>query len=93
RPLSEILAAIPRVPQILRNVRVSHKPDLASLRAVTEAAARATEQLGKTGRLVLRYSGTEPLCRIMIESIDAELVDTLADELEMIINREIGARD
>jgi hypothetical protein len=58
------------------------------------AAARAVEErLGADGRLVLRYSGTEPLARIMIEGPDEETVRGLAGELAAAIEAEIGARD
>ena len=65
--LSGLLAPFHRYPQVLLNVRVARKPDLAGLPAVAAAAARVERALGADGRLVLRYSGTEPLARVMIE--------------------------
>ena len=91
RPLSEMLAPFRRYPQVLLNVRVAKKVAFEALPTVT-AAARAVEQrLGDDGRLVLRYSGTEPLARIMIEGPEQGLIDGLAGELATAIRGELGA--
>jgi phosphoglucosamine mutase len=90
QPLSELLSPFHTFPQILRNVRVVDKPDLLSLPSVSEAVARVEEILGSEGRLVLRYSGTEPLARIMIEGADQEEVEGLAEEIAAAIGAEIG---
>jgi phosphoglucosamine mutase len=76
---------------VLLNVVVARKPDLAGLPAVAAAAARVETTLGGDGRLVLRYSGTEPLARVMIEGPEEEMVSTLADGLAAVIREEIGA--
>ena len=90
RPVSELLAGFRRFPQVLVNVRVASKPDFDTLPAVTEAARRVEEELGETGRLVLRYSGTEPLARVMIEGPDQEEIDDLAQGLAGVISNELG---
>ncbi len=59
--------------------------------AVAEAAASVEERLADDGRLVLRYSGTEPLARIMIEGPDQETIEALAEEIAVAIRAEIGA--
>ncbi|HEX7183804.1 MAG TPA: phosphoglucosamine mutase [Thermoanaerobaculia bacterium] len=92
RPLSERLAGFRRYPQILKNVRVSRKPDLETLPRVAAAARTVEERLGADGRLVLRYSGTEPLARVMIEGPDQASIEALAGELAQAIVEEIGAR-
>lgn len=91
RPLSALLEGFRRYPQILLNVRVARKPDLESLPGVSTAARSVEERLGGDGRLVLRYSGTEPLARVMIEGPDQETIDALAGELVEAIRLEIGA--
>ena len=91
RPLSELLAGFRRYPQILQNVRVTRKPDLASLPRVAEAVRSVEERLGADGRLVLRYSGTEPLARVMIEGPDQPSIEAMAGELAGAIREEIGA--
>ena len=90
RPLSQLLQDFERFPQILLNVPVRTKPDLSSLPAVEEARQRIEEQLGNEGRLVLRYSGTEPLARVMIEGPKQETIHRLAHDLARVIAEEIG---
>jgi phosphoglucosamine mutase len=91
RPLSEMLAPFRRYPQILLNVRVAKKQPFDTLPAVTAAARKVEQRLGDDGRLVLRYSGTEPLARIMIEGPEQALIDDLAAELATAIRGEMGA--
>jgi len=76
---------------VLLNVRVARRPDLDSHPVIGSAATRVRERLGSSGRLVLRYSGTEPLARVMIEATDKEMVHALANELASVIRQEIGA--
>ncbi len=90
RPLSAMLEGFERFPQLLKNLKVSHKPDLVGLPAVIDASRDVERRLGDEGRLVLRYSGTEPLVRIMIEGRDRAEIEALADELAAVLDREIG---
>jgi len=90
RPLSELLAGFRRYPQTLLNVRVASKPDLATLPRVAAAARAVEDELGADGRLVLRYSGTEPLARVMIEGPDQDTIETLAGRLAAILADELG---
>jgi phosphoglucosamine mutase len=90
RPLSDLLAGFRRYPQTLVNVRVASKPDLATLPRVTAAARAVEDELGADGRLVLRYSGTEPLARVMIEGPDQQTIETLAGHLAAILADELG---
>jgi len=91
RPVGELLAGFRRFPQVLRNVRVRSKPTLESLPAVAAASRRVEDELGDAGRLVLRYSGTEPLARVMIEGPEQEAIERLAGELAAAIEEEVGA--
>jgi len=90
QPLSRLLAGFRRYPQVLLNVRVARKPDLATLPRVAAAAQSVEERLGEDGRLVLRYSGTEPLARVMIEGPDQATIEALACELAGVIAAELG---
>ncbi len=90
RPLSDLLAGFQRYPQVLLNVPVGRKPDLATVPAVAAAARRVERELGADGRLVLRYSGTEPLARVMIEGPDQSAIETLASRLAAVIAEELG---
>ncbi len=91
RPLSAMLAPFRRYPQVLLNVRVKHKAAFETLPAVAAAARSVEERLGADGRLVLRYSGTEPLARIMIEGPGQGVIDALAEEIAVAIRAELGA--
>jgi phosphoglucosamine mutase len=90
RPLSELLAGFRRYPQVLVNVRVARKTDFAALPKVVDAKREVEETLGADGRLVLRYSGTEPLARVMIEGPDQPTVEALAGRLAGAIREELG---
>jgi phosphoglucosamine mutase len=91
RPLRDLLADFRRYPQVLVNVRVRAKPELMSLPAVARAAREVTERLGADGRLLLRYSGTEPLARIMLEGPDEAALRADAGEIAAAITGAIGA--
>ena len=90
--VSDWLSRVQAYPQVLLNVRVAQRPDLESHPVIGAEARRVRGELGETGRLVLRYSGTEPLARVMIEATDADQVETLARCLAGVIDKEIGAR-
>jgi len=90
RPLAELLSGFERFPQLLRNVRVGRRTPFAEVPRI-QAAARAVEaELGAQGRLVLRYSGTEPLARIMIEGPDSATITALAERLADEIRAQLG---
>jgi phosphoglucosamine mutase len=90
QPLSALLAGFRRYPQTLVNVRVASKPDLATLPRVVAAAQAVEEALGADGRLLLRYSGTEPLARVMIEGPDQQTIEELAGALAGVLAGELG---
>lgn len=91
RPLADLLAELEYFPQILRNVRVREKPPLDSNAAIQEVRREVEAALGREGRLVLRYSGTEPLARVMIEGPELALIERLAERLMTTIRQQIGA--
>jgi phosphoglucosamine mutase len=81
RPLAELAdAAMTRLPQVLRNVRV-RRPGAEVAAEVADEAARAGEALGSTGRVLLRPSGTEPLVRVMVEAPTLEEAEAVAADL------------
>ena len=92
RPLSSWRSQVAPCPQILINVRVSSRPPLEEHKVIGAKAAEIRTRLGETGRLLLRYSGTEPLARVMIEAEDADQVGALAREMADVITDEIGER-
>ena len=81
RELSDLAAELVLCPQTLMNVRVRERVDLESVPAVADAMARVRAALGDSGRLLVRYSGTEPLLRIMIEGQDQASVQAMAEEI------------
>ncbi|MGE3175692.1 MAG: phosphoglucosamine mutase [Planctomycetota bacterium] len=83
-------ASFQRFPQRLINVPVARKPDLATVPAIAAASAEIERTLGDDGRLVLRYSGTESLCRVMVEARDGALVDRLCTQLAERIRAELA---
>ena len=90
RSLSELTAEFKRYPQILVNVRVKEKVAFDQLPAVQRAAHEVEERLSQNGRLLLRYSGTEPLARVMIEGADQREIEDCAEKIAAEIRSEIG---
>ena len=89
--MAAAFAAFHRYPQRLVNVPVVRKPDLQSVPAIVAKVAEVEQRLAGDGRLLLRYSGTEPKCRVMIEAGDAALTNALCDELAAVVRAELGA--
>jgi phosphoglucosamine mutase len=89
--LDQIVDGITPYPQVLINVRVADKPDLRTHAIIGPALAGVEDALAGTGRVVLRYSGTEPLVRVMLEGKDSEQVRQQADRLAGVIRDELGA--
>jgi phosphoglucosamine mutase len=90
-PLSELARAYRPLPQVLVNVPVQRKPNLSDVPSVMDEVRRIEAELGEDGRVLLRYSGTEPLARVMVEGPDEDHVRSRAQELASCIAREIGA--
>ena len=90
KPLSELAKAMSAVPQILVNLRVKQKPDLESIPEIDQAIQENNRRLNGSGRVVIRYSGTEPLLRIMVEGEHASVVKEVADDLARVVQAHIG---
>src|SRR6202453_3101839 len=90
-PLDDLIADLKIFPQKIVNVRVRSKPPLESLPAVARGLAEAEKALGKSGRVVLRYSGTEPLARVMVEAEQQEDVTRWTETLAEALREAIGA--
>ncbi|HEX8171104.1 MAG TPA: phosphoglucosamine mutase [Thermoanaerobaculia bacterium] len=78
------------MPQLLLNEKVSSKPPLDSLPRYQEALAAATRELASRGRILVRYSGTENLVRVMVEGEDDAQIRTIAARLRDVLKEEIG---
>jgi len=90
KPLSFLSSIMEPVPQKLINVEVKERPPMESIPSVQKALNNAKKQLGDSGRIVLRYSGTEPVARVMVEGTDVALVERLAQEIASAISESIG---
>ena len=85
RPLAELAAVVRRLPQVLVNVRVSDKASVAASDSVGTAVRQAEDELGESGRILLRPSGTEQLVRVMVEAATQEHADTLARRVAAVV--------
>ncbi|UYP17975.1 phosphoglucosamine mutase [Rhodococcus sp. Z13] len=84
-PLSKLAAVMTSLPQVLVNVPVGDKAAVAADPAVAEAVAAAERELGDTGRVLLRPSGTEQLVRVMVEAADDEQARAVAERLAGLV--------
>ena len=90
RELADLAGELVTYPQTLLNVRVRFKKDLSTVGPVADAMARVEEMLAGRGRLLVRYSGTEPLLRIMIEGEDQQEIQDWATEIARVVRQELG---
>ncbi|UED84602.1 phosphoglucosamine mutase [Streptomyces profundus] len=90
RPLAELAGVMERLPQVLINVRDVDRGRVAESRELAEAVAEAERQLGETGRVLLRPSGTEPLVRVMVEAADAAQARAVAAGLADVVKSALG---
>jgi phosphoglucosamine mutase len=91
KPLSELRRRLTVFPQKLENIRVKHKTPFEQVPALAAAVRSAEEALGDRGRVLVRYSGTEPLVRIMVEAQDSADVERHTGQLAQIFRQELGA--
>jgi len=90
RPLSELAGIMPRLPQVLQNVRVRQREAWEENARISAAIMAAREALGERGRVLVRASGTEPLVRVMVEGEDDAAVRAAASSITEVVAAEIG---
>jgi len=90
KPLSELSAIMMVYPQVMINVAVNSKPAIESIPQIIEAIRSAEADLAQTGRVLVRYSGTQPLCRVMVEGPDEAKTQRICKQLSVIIKKSIG---
>ena len=90
RELEALARELVTYPQVLVNVRVRERKDLSTVPLVADAMKRVEDRLSGVGRLLVRYSGTEPLLRIMIEGKDQQEIQDWAGEIAGVVKRELG---
>jgi phosphoglucosamine mutase len=90
RSLDELTDGLKVYPQVLVNVRVKERKPLAELLEVQREIASVENSFGDRGRVLVRFSGTEPLARVMVEGVDQDQVQTAADRIAGAIRAELG---
>jgi len=90
RHLSELAAVMEKLPQVILNVSVREKKDLKSMPRVMQAIQQAEVELGAEGRVLVRYSGTQSMARIMVEGKQERRIQQLAENIAEAINEELG---
>ena len=91
KPLSELSNIMTVYPQALINVEVHTKPVIESVPPILEAVRSVESDLGEQGRVLVRYSGTQPLCRVMVEGPDESKTRGYCEQIADIISNSIGA--
>jgi len=90
KPLSELSKMMEIFPQKLINVDVKSKPDISTLPKVTEVIKQVESELGDNGRVLVRYSGTQNMCRVMVEGPTQELTEKYCKQIAEVIKNTIG---
>ena len=85
KPMSELAAPVVFYPQVLKNVRVKSKPDAQNDPDVQAAVKKVADELGDTGRILVRESGTEPVIRVMVEAGTNEICEKYVDSVIAVI--------
>jgi phosphoglucosamine mutase len=88
--LADLARVMTRYPQVSRKVVVERKTALEQLPATSRAIASAEGKLGRDGRVLVRYSGTEPVLRVMLEGPDLATIDALADDIASAAAQELA---
>jgi phosphoglucosamine mutase len=90
KKLSELRKLLTLAPQKLLNITVSRKPHLDEIKPLQEAIRRAEKELAGSGRILVRYSGTQPICRVMVESMNQKTTTRIANSLAEIVRANLG---
>jgi len=85
KPLSELAKLMDVLPQKLINIDVTRKPDISTVPEIVEAIRQVEAELGEQGRVLVRYSGTQNMCRVMVAGPSRELTDTYCKQLSDIV--------
>ena len=89
--LSELRKVMTRLPQVLINVRVKERKSFSGMPRVQQTMAKVQKDLKERGRMLVRYSGTELLARVMLEGENEDKVKQMAGEIADAIRAEVGA--
>ena len=90
KKLSELSTIMQKFPQVIENVEVKDKKDLDSIPEIKKAIATAEKTLSDKGRVLVRYSGTQSLCRVMVEGQDEKEIKGIAQNLAQLIGNKLN---
>jgi phosphoglucosamine mutase len=90
KPLSQLAAVMRTFPQVTINVPVKSKSPLEEIPEITKAVRSAEESLGKKGRVLVRYSGTQPLCRVMVEGPTEDITAAHASAIAGVVKTKLN---
>jgi phosphoglucosamine mutase len=90
KPLSELARIMHVYPQFLLNVAVKTKKDIQGVREITDEIRRVENSLGQAGRVLVRYSGTQSICRVMVEGPDKEKTKTYCHRIAAVVKKELN---
>jgi len=89
-PLSKLASVMSMSPQMLINLDVATKPPLEDVAPLMDAIKEAEAELGDLGRVLIRYSGTQSMCRVMVEGPTEEMTTRICEELASVVSKSIG---
>ena len=90
KKLSELKKCMTHYPQVLHNIHVKNKEDFTQFPKIVSTIKKVEQALGENGRVLVRYSGTEPLARVMVEGEDYSVIQGFADEIAQSIRAHLG---
>jgi phosphoglucosamine mutase len=90
KKLSELKKVMTHYPQVLHNVHVKNKEDFSRYPKILSVIKKVEAALGENGRVLVRYSGTEPLARVMVEGEDYSVIQGYAEEIAQSIRAQLG---
>ena len=89
--LKELVSKVSLYPQVMKSAPIAHKKPLNEVKKIQEKLKEVEQELGEKGRVVLRYSGTENLVRVMVEGENEYSVGKLCGELVITVQQELAA--
>jgi phosphoglucosamine mutase len=90
KPLSELAAMMDIFPQKVTNVEVKKKPEISSIPEAVAVIKQVEKELGDSGRVLVRYSGTQNLCRVMVEGPTKEVTEKYCTQIADVLRKALG---
>ena len=90
RPLSELSSVMQVYPQVLINVEVTEKPIIEEIKEISDIIAKVETLLGDEGRVLVRYSGTQSMCRVMVEGPTQDKTESFCKMISDVVKKRLG---